>query len=279
MNSCREEFLCLCGEGKTRSGAAVAVRADARSAIDWGKGIKIIHRGRVYPGGRVVRYLDSKLSEMTETITAVGGKVSVARVEQVIDSRYLSIIERERLCDMQRSGISIRVIAAELGRSPSTMSRELRRNTISKRGYMPHTAHRLSVQRRRRPRESKLVTNDGFREYVREKLRMRWSPEQISHRIRMDFPDSPEMRVSTETIYQAIYVHLRGTLKREMVSHLRRGRKARKPNADPNRRCARQSHRRHWHSAQTTSRNPHMGPRRRDGRAPSERISALLNIS
>ena len=180
---------------------------------------------------------------------------------------------------MQRSGISIRVIAAELGRSLSTMSRELRRNTISKRGYMPHTAHRLSVQRRRRPRESKLVTNDGFREYVREKLRMRWSPEQISHRIRMDFPDSPEMRVSTETIYQAIYVHLRGTLKREMPSHLRRGRKARKPNADPNRRCARQSHRRHWHSAQTTSRNPHMGPRRRDGRAPSERISALLNIS
>ena len=97
MNPCREEFLCLRGEGKTRSEAAVAVRADARSAIDWDKGIKIIHRGRVYPDGRVVRYLDPKLSDMTETVTAVGGKVSVARVEQVIDSRYLSIIERERL--------------------------------------------------------------------------------------------------------------------------------------------------------------------------------------
>ena len=239
VNPRREKFLRLRAEGKTRGEAAAAVGADARSAIDWDKGIKIIHRGRVYPDGRVVHYPDPKLEGMTETITAVGGKVSVARVEQVIDSRYLSIIERERLCDMHRAGTSIRRIAADLGRSPSTISRELRRNTISKRGYMPHTAHRLSVQRRRRPREPKLVTNDELREYVREKLALRWSPEQISHRIRKDFPNSPEMRVCTETIYQAIYVHLRGTLKREMASQLRRGRKARKPNADPNSRRSR----------------------------------------
>lgn len=125
--------------------------------------------------------------------------------------------------------MSIRKIAAELQRSPSTISRELRRNTVSSRGYLPHAAHRASVQRRSRPREPKLLTNLRLREYVQAKLTMRWSPQQISHRLIRDFPDHSDMRVSTETIYQAIYIHARHELKRELARQLRRGRAARKP--------------------------------------------------
>ncbi len=142
-------------------------------------------------------------------------------------------MEREQIKDLHRAGVSIRTIAAELGRSPSTVSRELKRNTISTRGYLPHTAHRLSVARRARPREPKLLANNALRAYVQAKLTKKWSPQQISNRLVRDFPTTAEMRVSTETIYQAIYVHARGELKRELSKQLRRGRSARKPHKQP----------------------------------------------
>lgn len=234
VNPRRERFLQLRREGLSRSEAAAEVKADARSAADWDRGITIIHRGRAYPDGRVVHYPEPKIGDVPTMKTAVGGKVRLDRVEQVIHPRYLSLVEREQIRDLARAGLSIRRIAAEMGRSPSTISRELRRNTVSKRqGYMPHTAHRLSVERRRRPRCPKLLGNDELFAYVQEKLHKRWSPEQISHRLRKDFPDSTEMRVSTETIYQAIYVHARGDLKRELARQLRRRRTARKPHRRP----------------------------------------------
>jgi IS30 family transposase len=233
VNPRRARFLQLRADGLTRVEAASEVRADARSAADWDKGITIIHRGRIYPDGRVVRYPEPKLPDVPTTKTAVGGRVSLVRVEQVIHSRYLSLIEREQIRDHRRSGMSIRRIAADMGRSPSTISRELTRNTVSERGYMPHTAHRLSVERRRRPRTPKVLSNDELFGYVREKLAQRWSPEQISRRLRKEFPDSTDMRVCTETIYQAIYVHARGELKRDLARQLRRRRSARKPHRQP----------------------------------------------
>ena len=75
-------------------------------------------------------------------------------------------MEREQIKDLHRTGVSIREIAAELRRSPSTVSRELKPNTVSTRGYLPHTAHRLSVARRARPREPKLLANNKLRAYV-----------------------------------------------------------------------------------------------------------------
>lgn len=165
---------------------------------------------------------------------AIGGSVDLNVVEKVIDPRYLSLLEREQLQDLRRSGMSIRQVAGEMGRSPSTISRELKRNTTSStRGYLPHTAHRLSVRRRARPRQAKLVANAELRSYVQVKLKKKWSPQQISNRLIKDFPAAPEMRVSTETIYQAIYVHARGELKRELSQELRRGRAARKPRKQP----------------------------------------------
>jgi IS30 family transposase/transposase-like protein len=235
VNPRREEFLRLRSIGLTRREAAERVGADSRSAIDWDKGITIIHRGRVYPDGRVVRYL-------TPTIVGVrpprpkrhiGGTVDLNRVEKIIHPRYLSLLEREQLKDLHATGLSIRGIAEAMQRSPSTISRELKRNTLSKSGYLPHTAHRLSVQRRLRQRRLKLRTNAELLAYVQARLKKKWSPEQISNRLAKDFPDRPEMQVSTETIYQAIYVHLRGELKRELARGLRRGRGARKPQKKP----------------------------------------------
>jgi IS30 family transposase len=231
VNPRREEFLRLRAEGLTRREAARRVGADNRSATDWDKGITIIHRGRVYPDGRVVRYPQPTISTVKPARPKrhIGGTVDLNRVEEVIDSRYLSLLEREHLKDLYSTGLSIRKIAAAMQRSPSTISRELKRNTVSKSGYLPHTAHRLSAQRRIRERPLKLRANSELMAYVQAKLKKKWSPEQISNRLAKDHPERPEMQVSTETIYQAIYVHVRGELKREMASGLRRGRGVRKP--------------------------------------------------
>jgi len=234
VNTRRGEFLRLRGEGLTRAEARARVGADARSATDWDKGITVINRGRVYADGRVVRYPLPMMGDVPQRRTrAIGGSVDLNVVEKVIHPRYLSLIEREQLQDLHRSGLSMRQIAFEMGRAPSTISRELRRNTVSTRGYLPHTAHRLSVKRRQRPRPPKLLGNEPLRRYVQQKLIKKWSPQQISERLMKDFPTSPEMRVSTETIYQAIYVHAHGELTRELGKQLRRGRSARKPRKQP----------------------------------------------
>ena len=199
-NPRREEFRRLRAAGLTRVEARQRVGADARSATDWDKGITIINRGRVYPDGRVVRYPEPIMNGVPERRTrAIGGSVDLNKIEQVIDSRYLSLVEREQLQDLRREKLSIRKIAAAMGRAPSTISRELRRNTTSTRGYMPHTAHRLSVARRARPREAKLVADPVLRGYVQVRLRKKWSPQQISNRLTKDFPASSEMRVCPET--------------------------------------------------------------------------------
>ncbi|MBF6423002.1 IS30 family transposase [Nocardia farcinica] len=231
----REEFLRLRAEGLTRAQAAQRVGADKRSAADWDKGITIIHRGRIYPDGRVVRYPNPILADVNSPRAAnvLGGRIDLDRVEKVIHPRYLSLLEREQVSDLHRAGLTIRRIATELGRSPSTISRELRRNTTSARGYLPHSAHRAAVARRSRSRDPKLTANAPLREYVRDKLARKWSPQQISHRLVLDFPADLQMRACTETIYQGIYVHARGELKRELTRHLRRGRLRRKPHRDP----------------------------------------------
>ena len=234
VNPRREEFLRLRAAGLTRAQARTEVGADARSATDWDKGITIIKRGRIYPDGRVVRYPERDTGVVPERRSrAIGGSVDLNLVERIIDPRYLSVLERERLQDLRRAGLSMRQIASEMGRSPSTISRELKRNTVSTRGYLPHTAHRLSVRRRTRQRQPKLLANNALFSYVQSNLTKKWSPQQISQRLVKDFPNKTEMRVSTETIYQAIYVHARGELTRELSRQLRRGRAARKAHRQP----------------------------------------------
>ncbi|GAB3683827.1 IS30-like element ISBlo4 family transposase [Saccharopolyspora tripterygii] len=234
----REEFRRLRTEGLTRAEAAARVGADERSAQDWDKDVTIVRRGRLYPDGRLASYPDPKMSAVNTPRTArtIDGRVDLDQVEKVIHPRYLSLEEREQIRDLQRTGLSIRKIAAELGRAPSTISREFKRNISTTHGCLPHTAHRLSVQRRGRPRRAKLVTSAELHDYVQGKLNEWWSPEQISNRLIRDFPDAPEMRLSPETIYEALYSQARGGLRRKTVSRLRHGRIARRPRSDPHKR-------------------------------------------
>lgn len=123
----------------------------------------------------------------------------------------------------------MRSIASRLGRSPSTISRELTRNNPGRGGYRATTAHVLAYQRASRPKPAKLTTNLALRERVEQDLAKKYSPEQIAGRLRAEFPDDPEMQVSTETIYQSLYVQSRGGLRRELTRHLRTGRALRQP--------------------------------------------------
>jgi IS30 family transposase len=148
--------------------------------------------------------------------------------------RYLDREERYELARLREAGLPVRQIAARLGRSPSTVSRELARNTDPRtRGYQPERAHRLAWERQRRPKPSKLSGNPALRARVQQMLDRRYSPEQISGRLKVLHPDDPLMRVSHETIYQSIYVYPRGELRRELKACLRTGRPVRRRGGRP----------------------------------------------
>jgi transposase, IS30 family len=153
-----------------------------------------------------------------------------------LQGRYLSFAEREEIAVAQAAGESMRTIAKRLGRSPSTISRELARNSDRAGRYRASTAHVAAYQRASRPKPAKLVTNPVLRERVQADLTKRYSPEQIVGRLRKDYPDQPEMWVSTETIYQSLYVQSRGALRRELTASLRTGRAMRVPNRQGTRR-------------------------------------------
>jgi transposase, IS30 family len=144
-------------------------------------------------------------------------------------ARYLDREERYELARLLEAGLSLRRVAARLGRSPSTVSRELDRNRDPRTGaYQPERAHRLAWERQRRPKPSKLSRSPVLRGEVQQMLTGRYSPEQASGRLRLLHPDDPAMRVSHETIYQSIYVYPRGGLKRELAASLRSGRDTRR---------------------------------------------------
>jgi IS30 family transposase len=180
--------------------------------------------------------------------------------------RYLSFAEREEIALLRVGGAGVREIARQLGRSPSTISREFRRNAATRGGgfeYRATTAQWHADMRARRPKPLKLAVNCELRRYVQDRLsgavqrpdgitvdgprvqwigRRRgrrkdrrwarsWSPEQISNRLRLDFPDDQSMRVSHEAIYQSLYVQGRGALRRELSACLRTGRALRVPRA------------------------------------------------
>jgi len=143
--------------------------------------------------------------------------------------RCLTFAEREEIAIARARGHGIRQIAHGLGRSPSTISRELARNVEGIKGYRATTAHALAYERASRPKAAKLATNLVLRAKVEKDLEKKYSPEQITGRLRVEFPDDPEMRVSPETIYQSLYVQSRGALRRDLAVCLRTGRALRRP--------------------------------------------------
>ena len=146
-----------------------------------------------------------------------------------LQGRCLSFAEREEIALGRAGGESMRQIAKRLGRSPSTVSRELARNACEAGRYRATTAHVQAYERASRPKPAKLAVNLVLRERVQDDLRNRYSPEQIAGRLRRQFPDDPEMWVSAETIYQSLYVQSRGALRRDLARCLRTGRALRRP--------------------------------------------------
>jgi IS30 family transposase len=183
-----------------------------------------------------------------------------------VSGRYLSFSEREAIAILGAQQLGVRAIARRIGRSPSTISRELRRNASTRSHWVTYratTAQWHAERRASRPKVAKLAADAGLQAYVQDRLAgtiarpdgelvpgpdvgfigrrhgrradrrwaRSWSPEQISNRLRVDFPDDESMRISHEAIYQALYVQGRGALRRELVACLRTGRALRVPRA------------------------------------------------
>jgi IS30 family transposase len=146
----------------------------------------------------------------------------------VRSSLRLSAAEREEISRGLLVGMSLRRIATGLGRSPSTVSREVAANG-GRRRYRAHLAEDRAFQCGRRPRRTKLARNPRLRRAVERLLVERWSPQQIAWQLRQDHPDEPEMWVSHETIYQSLFVQGRGALRAELTRCLRTGRARRRP--------------------------------------------------
>ena len=152
---------------------------------------------------------------------------------------FLTAAEREEIAVGWAAGLSRAEIARQLGRHPATIGRELRRNQTRShhtglvcRGgitYRASTAQAKTKAKARRPKTARLADNAELRAWVQDKLEQRWSPRQIATRLKVEFADRPEMWVSHETIYQALYVQSRGALRRERAKCLRTGRAIRRP--------------------------------------------------
>ena len=143
-------------------------------------------------------------------------------------SRQLSVVAREEISRGLARGESFRVIASELGCAHTTVSREVARNG-GRDNYRAAAADTAAFVRARRPKASKLALVAGLRAAVEVGLGLEWSPQQISHRLRLDHPDNPAMRVSHETIYLSIYQPHRRAVKAKLHRQLRTGRLMRHP--------------------------------------------------
>jgi len=135
----------------------------------------------------------------------------------------LTLAEREEISRAVVAGHSIRSIATSLGRAPSTISREIKRNGDQE-SYRASQADQAAWDRTRRPKTCKLVENRTLAHIVAGKLQMQWAPEQIAGWLKHTYPDDENYQVSHETIYRSLYIQARGALKKELVQHLRRTR-------------------------------------------------------
>ncbi len=136
--------------------------------------------------------------------------------------------EREEISRGLAAGCSIRAIAVGLGRSASTVSREVAANG-GRRRYRAGLADQLAWSRATRPKACKLATNPALADVVAEKLTHRWSPQQIAGWLKVAFPDNQQMQVSHESIYRTLFVQSRGALRKELTAYLRTGRVIRRP--------------------------------------------------
>jgi IS30 family transposase len=140
----------------------------------------------------------------------------------------LTLGEREEISRGLCAQRSIRQIARNIGRSPSSVSREIARNTPRWWHYRAHTADQRAWDRALRPKPCHLASHPQLAELVAQKLRLDWSPQQIAGWLAREYDDAKSMRVSHETIYKSLFIQARGVLKKQLTAHLRRGRTLRR---------------------------------------------------
>lgn len=204
----REEFTRLISRGVSNAEACRIVGVNPRTGKRWRHG-----RAITSSSGRRLHY-----------------PPVIKMCKREISPRYLSEEERILIADLWRRGCTVRAIAVEVHRNASTISRELRRNRDPGTGqYRPFTAQRRAADRRARPGRGKLVGDRVLRRFVAERLRTKWSPEQVCQALRAEFPDEPERHLVPETVYQAVYRPDLGGLHRQLPRALRTGRRRRKP--------------------------------------------------
>jgi transposase, IS30 family len=179
------------------------------------------------PVKRIAKHLGRQNSSLRRFIADHGGRRPTARERSAL---RLSLVEREEVSRGLAAGWSIRAIAEELGRSPSTVCREVNANG-GRRKYRALVAERAACRRALRPKRTKLAECRRLRRAVERKLEAKWSPQQISAWLASQYPHRPEMQVSHETIYQSLFVQSRGSLRKELHSCLRTGRAMRRAKA------------------------------------------------
>jgi IS30 family transposase len=210
-------------EGVSRYGR----RLDYRDRLEI---LERVSRGETRP--RVAGALGTSVTTVGKVLAAAGGRPSRRSRRRRRSPLRLSLLEREEIRAGIAAGDSFRAIARRIGRAPSTVSREV--GGVGGRGrYRATSADERACEAARRPKRSKLASNPRLRRAVTGMLERRFSPQQISARLRLDYPDDEEMRIAPETIYQSLYVQSRGRLRGDLARYLRTGRSERKPRRGP----------------------------------------------
>jgi transposase, IS30 family len=179
----QQRYVQLIAQGVSNSEACRVVGIDRKTGNRWRYGRKVRNSA-----GALVIYPPVKITEPKPR-----------------SPRYLSEQERIQIADLLAANTSIRGIAAQMGRAPSTISREIRRNRDSDGGYRPHRAEQAARRRAGKPRTRRIAVDEVLAEVVGRLLAKRWSPEQVAHELRARFADQPSRWLCKETIYQAIY--------------------------------------------------------------------------
>jgi transposase, IS30 family len=182
---------------------------------------------RLRAGGRV-KEIAEEFGSSLMTVRRIRDQAHLRRRRVAHSTLRLSFAERERISRGIAAGESARAIARDLSRAPSTITREIERSG-GRRGYRALTAERRACERLARPKPGKLSRSPRLAAAVEAGLERRWSPQQISARLKVDHPNDPRMRISHETIYQSLYVQSRGELRRQLARNLRTRRTRRRP--------------------------------------------------
>jgi IS30 family transposase len=201
--------------------------------LSYGARLEILERiaaGETQP--RVACAVGTTTRTVRRVLAAAGGTPSRRSRRRPRSPFRLSLSEREEIRAGIAAGDSFRAIATRIGRAPSTVSREVG-GVAGRVGYRATRADDRACLAARRPKRAKLGARPRLRRAVIAMLERRCSPRQISARLRLEYPDDPEMRIAPETIYQSLYVQSRGGLRKQLTRYLRSGRAKRKPRRGP----------------------------------------------